>query len=82
MFYLIREKKAIIISLIVLLAFAVSFLLFNNKENVYAEDVNLIEEVEEDKQVILLSKFDIKGNVANPGVYEFAENECIIDAIE
>lgn len=81
MFYLIREKKVIIISSIVLLAFAVSFLMFNNKEVVYAEDANILEEVIEEKEVSLISKFDIKGNVVNPGVYEFNENECIIDAI-
>lgn len=86
MFNIVRDKKVIIISAVLIVCFLISFLLLNNTSNVHAEEGTNLEVLEdsvvEGRAEETLLKFDIKGYVVNPGVYEFSAGECINDAIK
>lgn len=79
-----NRKSIIIIGGIIVLILSLIFYLFNdNKDiendialNVTTESISTKNE-EKEKYYI-----DVKGSVKNPGVYEFQENDRVIDAIE
>ena len=81
----LRQYYLYIIFILVVLFLVISvvfFTLFNSKETVQIPDVKL-EQLEEkiEEQKIETIKIDIKGNIANPGVYELEQGSRVIDAI-
>ena len=77
-----NKLKLAIIGVIILLIGALIFYLKLDKK----ENDNEVLSLKEDDQVATLkidsNYIDIKGSVNNPGVYEFKENDRVIDAIE
>lgn len=74
------KKILIIIGGIVLLI--ISLIPFLLKDNEVSEDISLNITTKETTLKIEKGYIDIKGSVINPGVYEFKENERVIDAIK
>jgi len=78
---LLENKKIIIliIGLIICLIGVLIFYAFNNNE-VEVKELSITTK----KEVVKVDNFfvDIKGNVNNPGVYEFTSGDRVIDAIE
>ena len=72
---------------VIILLFIISYLIYINRSNeVMATDGKkdeIIEKVKESVKKIAIKKIkvDVKGMVANPGVYELDENSRVIDAI-
>jgi len=77
----LENKKIIIliIGLIICLIGVLIFYAFNNNE-VEVKELSITTK----KEVVKVDNFfvDIKGNVNNPGVYEFTSGDRVIDAIE
>lgn len=77
-----NKIKFVIIGVIILLIVSLTIYLKLDKNNKDEEIITFKEE----KQVTTLKQvsnyIDIKGSVNNPGVYEFKENDRVIDAIE
>lgn len=79
-----ENKKLIIIlsSIVILIVILISFI---NKEENNEEEINFntITKTNETTTKENVSFYvDVKGSVKNPGVYEFNENDRVIDAIE
>lgn len=74
------KKILIIIGGIVLLI--ISLIPFVLKDNEVSEDISLNITTKEITSKSEKRYIDIKGSVINPGVYEFKENERVIDAIK
>lgn len=72
-----RKSLLILIPLIILFIF---ILKKENKEVIIKDSIEPLEPIKEEK--IIRKKFNIKGAVQNPGVYEFEDGERVIDAIE
>lgn len=76
-------KKTYIYAIIIFLLILVIMISFKPKQEIIVEENNKaieeINEVKEDEKII--QKVEIKGFVKNPGVYEFNENERVIDLI-
>ena len=82
-----RKYKLLIPILIIFILFIISYLIYiNRNNNVIAYDegndiiIDKIKETITDLQENKI-KVDVKGSVANPGVYELDENSRVIDAI-
>lgn len=74
--------------LIIIILLMVSYLIYiNSEESVKASDTSLnnvkevVEKAEKDIKIPNKIKVDVKGLVANPGVYELDEGSRVIDAI-
>lgn len=83
--YFFKYKNKIIISLLVILfliTIVCIYFIFNKHDiktdDLLYENVEFSDSVLEDNNIL---KFNIKGAVVNPGVYEFKEGERVIDAI-
>lgn len=79
----IYNKKIAITILLVICLLIISLILYINNESTVSEPIVSIET----SKTTLSTKsqknyIDIKGSVKNPGVYEFDENDRVIDAIE
>lgn len=82
-----NHLKVYLFIFIFLVLFVISYLIYvNNSDSVYASSI--LDEVLEGVDIDLSSeeqfktiKVDVKGYVANPGVYELEENSRVIDAI-
>lgn len=76
-----KIKYLILIIIVVLLVGIVYYGLLNetdNEQNIVTLDITSnVAQTKSEKQFI-----DVKGSVQNPGVYEFKENDRVIDAIE
>ena len=81
--HIIHNKKIIIIIFIIIIIIGCLIYFLLNNDNKYEED-NIIglKEIETTTLKESHNFIDIKGSVANPGVYEFKENDRVIDAIE
>lgn len=75
-----NKKLILIIGGIVLLI--ISLIPFIIKDNEVSEDISLNITTKETTTKNEKRYIDIKGSVINPGVYEFKENERVIDAIK
>ncbi len=73
------RKSLIIIFLIIILLFLFMINHKNKKVEQFDEELIIKEEVTATSETM---KFNIKGAVANPGVYEFKQGERVVDAIE
>ena len=79
----IKYIIAIVILVIVGLAFAIYYYFDNNKEEIKQEEVKIEkkEKVEIKQEEIKYVYVDIKGAVNNPNVYKLEENSRVIDVI-
>ena len=71
------NRKEIIIVVIMLIGFTV-FTLYNNTSS----QIEVVEELKEEKEVNKTIVIDIKGEVNNPGSYEIEEGKRVKDAID
>ena len=74
------NKFRLLILAIILIICLLIIYLRNNKKDKKIEEITIIETtttIKEEK----VNYIDIKGSVKNPGVYEFKENDRVIDAI-
>ena len=77
-----NKIKYIIILFIILLIGLIIYLMNVNDDKPYVDDLTVSEVSDSTTNTIAVKKYiDIKGSVKNPGVYEFKENERVIDAI-
>lgn len=76
-----NKIKIIIIGVIVILL-GVILLCLNLGEDDNTEELTFIEETTTTTKKLEKNYVDIKGSVNNPGVYEFKENDRVIDAIK
>ena len=83
-FFYVKNNFLIIIFIILLILFPFVFNIFDNESDVIEPDIPLKKETEiiEEQKVPKKIKFDIKGAVNNPGVYEVLENSRVSDAIK
>lgn len=80
--YIKDNKKILIILLIITLLIGglIYFFRLDNKDN---EDLTYIETTTKLREETKANNYvDVKGSVKNPGVYEFKENDRVIDAIK
>lgn len=80
--YIKDNKKILIILLIITLLIGglIYFLRLDNKDN---EDITYIETTTKLREETKVNNYvDVKGSVKKPGVYEFKENDRVIDAIK
>lgn len=80
-----KDKKIKLLSLIIIIIFLIGFIFYyskNNEENLKNDDITYIEETTTQEKRKEKNYIDIKGSVKNPGVYEFKENDRVIDAIK
>lgn len=72
----------LILVIVFLLISIILVVIFDQKETVQVPEVKL-EQLEEkiEEQKLETVKIDIKGNIANPGVYELEQGSRVIDAI-
>lgn len=76
-----RNKKLLIIFFVILL-FIGSIIFIGIYDNNESDDIAYIETTSTIKKKVQEKKYiDIKGSVKNPGVYEFKNNDRVIDAI-
>lgn len=77
------KKIYIVLSLIIISILGSFFLFKTDEEKIIIEtDEQTIKIEEEIPKEIKIKKAEIKGMVKNPGVYEFIENDRVIDLIE
>lgn len=76
--YIYYNRKEIITILICFISF-ISFILFNKSNNseIVEDNIEIVNTEETNKKIII----DIKGEVKNPGTYEFNDGERIMDAV-
>lgn len=82
--YLVEKyKKELFLILIIIIILSIIIFIINNfnKEEKIIEVAEAKENVLEDIPKDTVIKVDIKGNVANPGVYEMNENDRVIDVV-
>ena len=81
---IIQNKKYLIViigSIVILMSCLVYYLIMDNEE-IIEEDISLNITTTSTKLNNEKKFVDVKGSVVNPGVYEFEENDRVIDAIE
>lgn len=71
----------LLITIFLLILIVIALIVFPINKKVEVENAPLLEVNQEEKVEIKKVRIDIKGNVANPGVYELEENSRVIDAI-
>ncbi len=74
--YFNRKEIFLIVGFII---FFISYLFLNDSSNIGVIEKDEIEKIETDNNRIII---DIKGEVINPGTYEFDKDERIIDAVK
>ena len=77
-----NKIKLAIIGVIILLIGALIYYLKLDKKDNKEEIVKIKDDIKETKKEVENNYIDIKGSVNNPGVYEFKENDRVIDAIK
>lgn len=76
-----KIKYVIIILIVIMISLLIYFINKDNKES-DTNDLSFVEETTKETTTLKQKQYvDIKGNVKNPGVYEFNENDRVIDAI-
>ena len=80
-FFKNKIKLAVIGVIVLLIGILVCCIKLDNNKQI--EEVITINDIKKETKIKEEKKYiDIKGSVNNPGVYEFKENDRVIDAIE
>ena len=77
-----NKYKYIIICMILILIITTVIIVKSNNNEDNIEEISLLETTKKTTKKETHNYIDIKGSVNNPGVYEFKENDRVIDAIE
>ena len=76
-----KRFKLLLLGIIIIIVGLIVFYLKADKNNEIREEISIIETKESTTKNTINNYIDIKGSVINPGVYEFKENDRVIDAI-